>query len=177
MPKEIDGVTYFTKDEVYMDQSEVDRVIQDRLSRVERKPDDYDTLKEQVQTLNASEAELKASLESKDMELTAAIEAAKAEGRSELLPELNKAKVRNAAILKGFRNPDDAVAFYGEIPADVSDEGIGERLGEIATERAYLLSGDPAGHSASAAGIGVSGAGSAPVEPGLARVAAAFESN
>lgn len=181
MPKEIDGTTYYTKDEVYMDQSEVNKAIQDRISRVEKKPEDYDELKAQVRTLtenlaerNNALAERDTALKSKDKELADAIEAAKQEQRDELIPELNKAKVRNAAILKGFRNPDDAVTFYGDIPADLTDEGITNRLAEIATERNYLLS-TPENHSAADAGIGVSGSGKAPSEPGMARIESALE--
>lgn len=181
MPKEIDGVTYYTKDEIFMDQSEVDKAIQDRLLRVERKPDDYDELKTKVHKLtedlnerNSTLTERESALAKKDEELTEAIEEAKREQRAELVPELNKARVKNAAILKGFRNPEDAVTFFGEIPDDADEDSIANRIGEIAQERGYLLK-TPEETSAADVGIGVAGAGSMPSEPGMARIESALE--
>lgn len=174
MPKEIDGVTYYTKDEVFMDQSEVDRVIQDRLARVEKKPDDYDTVKARVQELEQEKTRLESTVQEKDQELTQAVEAARQEVRDELSPEVAKAQIKAAAVQKGFRNADDAITFYGDLPTELDGTAIEARLAEIATERSYLISSDPT-PSASDVGVGVSGAGTAPSQPGLQRVESALE--
>lgn len=174
MPKEIDGVTYYTKDEVFMDQSEVDRIVQDRLARVDKKPDDYDAVKTRVQELEQEKSTLEATVQSKDAELAQAVETAKQESRDELLPEVAKARIKAAAVTKGFRNADDAITFYGDLPTDIDDTTIESRLAEIATERSYLIASDQT-PSASDVGVGVGGAGTAPSQPGLARVESALE--
>lgn len=181
MPKEIDGITYYTGDEVYMDQSQVDKVIQDRLARVEKKPEDYDDLKNEAETLRtnltqaqADLAERDKTLGEKDQEIATAIEEAKQEQRTELLPEIAKARIKAAAIKRGFRNSDDALTFYGDIPEDATDDVISERLSEIASERSYLLTSDP-DPSASDVGVGVTGAASASAQPGMARIESVLE--
>lgn len=174
MPKEIDGVTYWTKDEIYMDQSEVDKAIQDRLARVEKKPDDYDDIKSKNAELVEKTRELEQQLSVKDKERDDAVAEAVAETRGELLPEVARAQIRAEAVKRNFRNPEDALTFFGEIPDDLDEDGIQARLSEIASERDYLVqSADSPSHTD--VGIGAAGAGKAPAEPGIGRVAAALE--
>lgn len=174
MPKEIEGVTYYTKDEIYMDQSQVDKVIQDRLARVEKKPEDYDQIKSRNQELEQEKTQLEGALAQKDEDLTQAIETAKQEQREQLLPEITKERIKTAALTRGFRKPEDALTFFGEIPLELDDDGIVNRLTEIATERDYLLASDPT-PSAADVGVGVAGAGKASMEPGMPRVESALE--
>ncbi|VEW13553.1 Uncharacterised protein [Brevibacterium casei] len=188
MPKEIDGVTYYTKDEVFMDQSEVDKVVQDRLARVEKKPEDYDQVKQELAELTeksgeweSAKADLEKQLEQAETDRDAAVEAAKSEGRAEALPELAKAAVREQAVLKRFRDPGDALAHTGDIADFIVDgkvdmDAIAAKVNEISESKGYLVdSGIP---SASDAGIGSTGGGAAPQpKNGAERLANAYSTN
>lgn len=178
MPKEIDGVNYFT-------QEELDGVISERLKRVEKKPDDYDETKQRLAELTeksaeweTARAEFEQKLEQAQADRDAAIDAAKAEGRAETLPELAKAAVREKAITAKFRDADDALAHVGDINSFIVDgavdvDAIASRIDEIKTSKSYLV--DAGIPSASDAGIGAAGSGSAP-EPknGTERLAGAY---
>lgn len=175
MPKEIDGVTYYTKDEIYMDQSQVDKAIQDRVARIEKKPADYDDVKQRLADLKAELETANTTIKQKDTELSQAVEDAKKEARGEYMPQIHRARITNAALKHGFVNPEDAVTFYGDIPDELSNDDIDTRVGEIASERAYLLKTQKQQFGANDVGIGASSGGKPPVEPGLARVEAALE--
>lgn len=178
MPKEIDGVNYFT-------QEELDGVISDRLKRVEKKPDDYDETKQKLAELTekssgweSARTEYEQKLEQAQADRDAAIEAAKAEGRAETLPDLAKAAIRERAITARFRDADDALAHVGDITTYIVDgqvdvDAIASRIDEIKSSKAYLV--DAGIPSASDAGIGAAGSGSAP-EPknGTERLSGAY---
>lgn len=181
MPKEIDGVNYFT-------QEELDGIISERLKRVEKKPDDYDELKKaaesvgelnnKYQELRTQAGSLESALKAKEEELAAAVESAKAEGRAETLPDLAKAAVRERAITARFRDAEDALAHVGDVTSFIVDgqvdvDAINARIDEIKTAKSYLV--DAGIPSASDAGIGAAGSGSAP-EPknGTERLAGAY---
>lgn len=185
MPTEIDGTTYYTKDEIFMDQSEVDKAIQDRLARVEKKPEDYDQIKQELAELTeksgqseAALADFEQKLEQAQAEREAAVEAAKSEGRAEALPDVAKAAVREQAVLKRFRDPSDALAYVGDVAAFIVDgqvdmDAISKQIDDISQKKKYLV--DAGIPSASDAGIGTAGSGSAP-EPknGTERLAGAY---
>lgn len=178
MPKEIEGVNYFT-------QEELDGVISDRLKRVEKKPDDYDETKQKLAELTekssgweSARTEYEQKLEQAQTDRDAAIEAAKAEGRAETLPDLAKAAIRERAITARFRDADDALAHVGDITTYIVDgqvdvDAIASRIDEIKSSKAYLV--DAGIPSASDAGIGAAGSGSAP-EPknGTERLSGAY---
>lgn len=178
MPKEIDGVNYFT-------QEELDGVISDRLKRVEKKPDDYDETKQKLAELieksgswDSARTEFEQKLEQAQADRDAAIEAAKAEGRAETLPDLAKAAVRERAITARFRDAGDALAHVGDVNAFIVDgqvdvDAIASRIDEIKANKSYLV--DAGIPSASDAGIGAAGSGSAP-EPknGTERLSGAY---
>ena len=185
MPTEIDGTTYYTKDEIFMDQAEVDKVVQDRLARVEKKPEDYDQIKQELAELAekseqwaTAKAEYEQQLEQAQADRDAAIEAAKSEGRAETLPDLAKAAVREQAVMKRFRDPGDALAHVGDLTEFIVDgqvdmDAISTKVNEISEAKKYLVdSGIP---SASDAGIGAAGSGSAPQpKNGAERLASAY---
>ena len=178
MPKEIDGVNYFT-------QEELDGVISERLKRVEKKPDDYDETKQKLAELTeksaeweSARAEFEQKLEQAQADRDAAIESAKAEGRAETLPDLAKAAVRERAITARFRDAEDALAHVGDVTSFIVDgqvdvDAINARIDEIKTAKSYLV--DAGIPSASDAGIGAAGSGSAH-EPknGTERLAGAY---
>lgn len=178
MPKEIEGVNYFT-------QEELDGVISDRLKRVEKKPDDYDETKQKLAELTekstgweSARTEYEQKLVQAQTDRDAAIEAAKAEGRAETLPDLAKAAIRERAITARFRDADDALAHVGDITTYIVDgqvdvDAIASRIDEIKSSKAYLV--DAGIPSASDAGIGAAGSGSAP-EPknGTERLSGAY---
>lgn len=181
MPTEIDGVNYFT-------QEELDGVISDRLKRVEKKPDDYDETKQKLAELtekssgwDSARTEFEQKLEQAQADRDAAIEAAKAEGRAETLPDLAKAAVREHAITARFRDAGDALAHVGDVTAFIVDgqvdvDAIASRIDEIKANKSYLV--DAGIPSASDAGIGAAGSGSAP-EPknGTERLSGAYSTN
>lgn len=169
MPKEIDGVKYFTQDEL-------DGVITDRLARVEKKPADYDEIKSQL-------AEAQGTITEKDAALTAAIETAKAEAKAEasgeFQPLITNAEIRAAAAASKFRSADDALAHFGDVSSVWKDgaldsEAVRTRLAEIATNKPYLLNAEPEIPGAGEAGIGVGGSAAPTVAPGISRLASAF---
>lgn len=185
MPTEIDGTTYYTKDEVFMDQSEVDKAIQDRLARVEKKPEDYDQIKQELADLTeksgqseAALAEFEQKLEQAQAEREAAVEAAKLEGRAEALPDVARATVREQAVLNRFRDPGDALAYVGDVSSFIVDgkvdtDAISGKVKELSESKKYLV--DAGIPSASDAGIGAAGSGSAPKpKNGAERLASAY---
>lgn len=185
MPTEIDGTTYYTKDEIFMDQAEVDKVVQDRLARVEKKPEDYDQIKQELHDLTEKtgdwetvKADLEKKLEDANAERDQAIEVARTEGRAETLPDLARAAVRERAVAKRFNDPTDALAHIGDLAdyikdGKVDEDAIESKVAEISESKRYLLNtGIP---SASDAGIGAAGGGSVPQpKSGAERLANAY---
>jgi hypothetical protein len=119
-------------------QADVDRIVQDRVSREKSKYADYD--------------DLKAFKESSKSEQQKAIDAAKAEGAQEVTGKFTarivNAEIKASAAALGFADPGDAIALYGDTSAvELGDDGpdakaIKERLEVIAKEKPYLLKGD-----------------------------------
>lgn len=178
MPKEIDGITYYTQDEVYKTSDEVNQIVQDRLARDRQerpgKPADYDQIKSEY-------AELTSKVNTFDAQIQQARDEAMQEATSSLAPSLVKERIRAQAAQKRFRDPDDALAQYGDVSdlwsdGQVNTDAIDARLAEISTSKPYLLSTEEPTPPAGQAGIGVGGA-AAPqpkVEPGVGRLAAAY---
>jgi len=182
MPKEIDGVTYFTADEVYKTQDEVDRIVSDRLARDRRerpeKPADYDQLKTRAAELETKVSELETARQQ-------AVEAARTEAAQEVTQKyagkVLDAEIRAAAIAKGFRDPADVLTQIGDTAdlwgedGSLNAEALAERVGSIATAKPYLLNAEPAPVGAGDVGIGSSSAPAAPeVAPGADRLASYY---
>lgn len=116
-------------------QSEVDRIVSDRLARERAKYADYEDLKKKVDA-QKSEAEK-------------AIEAARAEGGKEVLGKVKdrlfEAEVRSHASALKFRDAGDALSVFGARDGLVSDDGtvdtdeVQRRLSKIAEEKPYLV--------------------------------------
>ena len=116
-------------------QSEVDKIVQDRLARERAKFSDYDDLRAKVDA-SKSEAEK-------------AVEAARAEGAKEVASKYQKrlfeAEVRSHAAALKFRDAGDALSVFGDSEGLVSDDGsvdgaaIQKRLSEIASQKPYLV--------------------------------------
>lgn len=123
-------------------QADLDRIIQDRLSRHDKKYADYDTLK-------AKAAEADNLAEANKTEQQKAIDAAREEGANEVTgkftTKLVNADIRATAAALGFSDPKDAIALYGDISeVEIGEDGpdgaaIKARLEEIAREKPYLL--------------------------------------
>lgn len=165
MPKEIDGVKYFT-------QEELDGVITDRLARVEKKPADYDELK-------SENATLKQQVATHDDALANAKNEGRTEAANELTPLLITGGIREAALTSKFRSPEDAIAHFGDTATVWKDgaldaDAVKARLTEIATQKPYLIDAGESTATASEAGIGAAGAGQVKSEPGVSRLAGAF---
>ncbi|MDJ0321665.1 hypothetical protein [Pseudarthrobacter sp. PS3-L1] len=123
-------------------QADLDRIIQDRLSRHDKKYADYEDLK-----TKAAEAEKHA--EANKSEQQKAIDAAREEGANEVTgkftTKLVNADIRATAATLGFSDPKDAIALYGDISeVEIGEDGpdgdaIKARLEKIAEEKPYLL--------------------------------------
>lgn len=122
-------------EEKTLTQSEVDRIIADRLTRERAKFADYDDLKKKVDA-QKSEAEK-------------AIESARAEGGKEVLGKVKgrlfEAEVRSRAASLKFRDASDALSIFGDREGLVSDDGtvdgdeVQRRLSKIAEDKPYLV--------------------------------------
>lgn len=183
MPKEIDGVTYFTADEVYKTQDEVDRVVSDRLARDRRerpeKPADYDQLKERASELETKVSELEGQ---RQQDVEAARNEAAQEVTQKYAGKVLDAEIRAAAVAKGFRDPGDVLTQIGDTADLWGEDGalnadaLAKRVGDIATAKPYLLAVEPTPPSAGDVGIGSTSAPSAPeVEPGADRLARYYD--
>lgn len=123
-------------------QADLDRIIQDRLSRHDKKYGDYDDLKSKA-------AEYDKYKESSKTEQQKAIDAARAEGAQEVTGKFTtrivNADIRATAATLGFSDPQDAIALFGDISkVEITDDGpdakaIKARLDEIAKDKPYLL--------------------------------------
>lgn len=123
-------------------QADLDRIIQDRLSRHDKKYADYDDLKNKA-------AEYDKYKEDSKSEQQKAIDAAKAEGANEVTGKFTarivNADIRATAAALGFADPKDAIALFGDISkVEITDDGpdakaITTRLEEIAKDKPYLL--------------------------------------
>jgi hypothetical protein len=126
-------------------QADLDRIINERLTRERGKFADYNDLKtkatklDQIEQANASELEK-------------AVSKAKDEGRAEVQTAANtrliKAEARALAAAAKFRDPADAVAFLNLADVEVSEDGdvdakkVKALLDELATSKPYLITDD-----------------------------------
>ena len=123
-------------------QADLDRIIQDRLARHDKKYADYEDLKTKA-------TEYDKYKESSKTEQQKAIDAARAEGAQEVTGRFTarivNADIRATAATLGFSDPQDAIALFGDISkVEITDDGpdgkaIRERLEEIAKDKPYLL--------------------------------------
>lgn len=178
MPKEIDGITYYTTDEFYKTADDVNQIVQDRLARDRQerpgKPDDYDQIKSEY-------ADLKSKVDGFDALVEQERQKAADEAKSSLAPDLVKERIRALAAQKRFRDPEDAIAQYGDVTdlwkdGAVDADSIESRLSEIATSKSYLIDSPGAPEPTPGdAGIGSGGGAATPsVTPGTGRLAAAY---
>lgn len=123
-------------------QADLDRIIQERLSRHDKKYADYEDLKSKA-------SEYDKYKESSKTEQQKAIDAARAEGAQEVTGKFTarivNADIRATAATLGFSDPQDAIALFGDISkVEITDDGpdgkaIKDRLEEIAKDKPYLL--------------------------------------
>lgn len=126
-------------------QADLDRVVGARLAREREKFADYGDLKAKAEKYDKA-------LDAARTEQEKAVEAAKAEGRTEALSAANSrlvsAEARAAAATAKFRDPADAVAFLDLADIKVADDGsvdgeaIKVKLADLAAKKPYLLSDD-----------------------------------
>lgn len=126
-------------------QEDFDKRIQDRIARERSKFGDYEDLK-------AKAAEFEKFKEGAKSEQQKAIDAAKAEGATEVASRFTarivNTEIKATAAALGFSDPTDAIALYGDISGiSVDDNGadaetITTRLSDIAKAKPYLLKGD-----------------------------------
>lgn len=146
-------------------QEDVNAIVQKRVAKYA----DYDEIKTQLETLKT---EL--------VDTNKAIEAARAETRTEVQTTANKriieAETRAAAIGLGFLYPDDAHLYLKAdeltVDGDVDASKIKEQLEAVATERPALVRSESTAVTASDAGLGV--AGTAPKKSNAQRFADAL---
>jgi len=162
-------------------QADLDRIISERVTRAKSKFGDYDDLKAKATRLGQIEAANATDLEK-------AIAAARAETTTEITGRTNtrlvSAEIRAIAAELHFRDVSDALAGFGDLAAVAVDDAgevdaaaVRARLDALAASKPYLLIDNktpvvPAGQ----AGIGVVGATSAQVTPGLGRLQHAYAS-
>lgn len=125
-------------------QADLDRIIQDRLSRHDKKYADYDSLK-------AKATEYDQYKESSKTDQQKAIDAARTEGADEVTGKFTtrivNAEIRATAATLGFADAKDAIALFGDISkVEITEDGpdgkaITTRLEEIAKDKPYLLKG------------------------------------
>lgn len=123
-----------------LSQADVDRIVADRLARERQKYADYGDLKKKA-------AEFDKLAEQQKTEAEKAVEAARAEGRSEALSAANdrllKAEIKAAAAGK-LSDPADAVRMLDLSSFKVGDDGeidtsaIGAAIEELVTSKPYL---------------------------------------
>jgi hypothetical protein len=121
-------------------QADLDRIIEDRLSRERRKYSDYDDMKSKL-------SEYETWKQSQLTEQEKAVQAAREEGKTEATTvferKLVAAEVKAQAVALGFHDPSDVIAYFGdELP--IKDGGpdtdaIKTKLGEIAGQKPYLV--------------------------------------
>ena len=129
-------------------QSELDRVVSERLARERAKFGDYETLK-------AAKTELDQIKADNASELDKAVAAARKEGETAAATRANQrlvaAEARALAAEANFHNPRDAAQLVDLSKVKVSDDGdidgdaIKALIDELATERPYLVkaAGEP----------------------------------
>lgn len=121
-------------------QADLDRIIEDRLSRERRKYSDYDDMKSKL-------SEYETWKQSQLTEQEKAVQAARDEGAAEATTTLGRklvaAEVKVQATALGFHDPSDAIAYFGEdLPmkdGDADSDAIKKKLGELATVKPYLV--------------------------------------
>jgi len=140
-------------------QSEVDRIVADRVQRERQKFADYTDLKNKA-------AKLDELAEAQKSDLEKAVEAARREGEVAALARSNArlvaAEARALAAGSQFRDAGDAVRFLDLTQVAVSDDGvvdtdaIEKQLKKLAGDKPYLLvEQKPALPTPAQAGIGV----------------------
>lgn len=123
-------------------QEELNRIIGERLSRERGKYADYDDLKTKAEQYDAV-------VEAARTDQERAVEAAKAEGRTEALSTANTrlvaAEARALAATARFRDPSDAVKFLDLKQVKVNDDGsvdaqaITDQLKALSGSKPYLV--------------------------------------
>lgn len=123
-------------------QADLDRIIQDRVAREQKKFGDYEELKAKAGEFDAYKT---ASLTDQEK----AVEAARLEGRtnaeSEWSQRLLGAEIRAVAADLKFKSPADALQLFGDTSAIPIADGVVDsaavktRLEALATEKAYLI--------------------------------------
>lgn len=145
-------------------QADVDRIVADRVARVERKYTGHDDLKAKAARLDELEA-------ASATEMEKAVKAARAEAEQatagRYLSVLRAAEVRAQAAGLQFRDPGDALAQLGARLGDVKvgDDGevdgaaVAKLLAELAAAKPYLINAQtpPPAPSLNGAGVGNNG--------------------
>jgi hypothetical protein len=161
-------------------QSEVDRIVNDRLARERAKFADYGDLKAAKQKLDQIEAANASDLEK-------AVKAAREEGANAVRSESNKLALTYAALAVAaearFRNPQLAIrsvelADIEVVNGKVDTDAIKVRLFELAAAEPYMVDdgngSKPKPKPDTAQGQQVSNGSGPDVEPGMARLRQAY---
>lgn len=156
-------------------QAELDRVVAERLKRA--KPADYDELKAAAKRLAEIEAANATDLEK-------AVKAARDEGRAEVQKAANarliSAEARAVAAELRFKNPALAIKAVDLTDIKVGEDGavdgdaVRAALTKLATDEPYLVGDDKPAPPPSFAGGARGSVGSSDVDPGRARLRAAY---
>lgn len=134
-------------------QAELDRIVADRLSRERGKYADYDDLKAKASQFDQLAEQQKTDLEK-------AVDAAKAEGRAEVLSAANDRLLKSrieALAARDLADPADAVRLLDLAQFKVGDDGqtddaaIKSAIGELVKSKPYLAA-QPSGFQGSGGG-------------------------
>lgn len=122
-------------------QTEVDRIVSERLTRERQKFEDYDVLKDKASKFDEYEAQSKSDLQ-KAQELAQAAE----QGRTKALAELEALRIQQAVFQRAIKSeavdPDVVLALVNRSELQIADDGtvtgVDEAVAKVLEDKPFL---------------------------------------